>query len=91
MKVSKQVLKELEVLRKDTIEINDNPTIISATTTQKSKQTEQQKYLQQQNNSKKQSNELNINETIEERLTKLERKVKHMLIETCDEIKKKAQ
>ena len=34
------------------------------------------------NNSKKQSNELNINETIEERLTKLESKVKHMWIET---------
>ena len=40
------------------------------------------------NNSKKQSNELNVNETIEERLTKLESKVKHMLIETC-EMKKK--
>ena len=34
------------------------------------------------NNSKKQSNELNINKTIEERLTKLESKVKHMWIET---------
>ena len=42
------------------------------------------------NSSKKQTNELNINETIEERVMKLESKVKHMLIETC-EIKKEAQ
>ena len=43
------------------------------------------------NNSKKQSNELNVNETIEERLTKLESKVKHMLIETCEKNKEAQQ
>ena len=43
------------------------------------------------NNSKKQSNELNINETIEERLTKLESKVKYMLIETCEKNKEAQQ
>ena len=41
-------------------------------------------------NSKKQSNEL-MNEIIEERLTKLESTVKHMLIETCQKNKEAQQ
>ena len=41
-------------------------------------------------NSKKQSNEL-MNKIIEERLTKLESTVKHMLIETCQKNKEAQQ
>ena len=104
IKVSQQVLEELELSKKDTTEINDNPkkkvnTIINNNIDDNN--TKNEKKLNNRNNddnqnnsnnnnnnnnnnSKKQTNELNINETIEERLTKLESKVKHMLIKTCE-------
>ncbi|MEO0684650.1 MAG: hypothetical protein AAFY76_06270 [Cyanobacteria bacterium J06649_11] len=115
-KVSQQVLEELELSRKDTIEINDNPEnkVNTINNNINDNNTKNEKKLNNRNtddnknnsinnnnnnynnnnnnnnNSKKKSNELNINETIEERVTKLESKVKHMLIETC-KIKKEAQ
>ena len=95
-KVSQQVLEELELSRKDTTEINDNPkkkvnTIINNNidgNNHKNNNNNRNNDDNKNNNnfsSKKQTNELNKNETIEERVTKLE-----MLIETC-EIKKGAQ
>ena len=110
IKVSQQVLEELELSRKDTTEINDNPkkkvniiinNNIDDNNTKNEKKLNNRNNDDNQNNSnnnnnnnnnnnsKKQTNELNINETIEERLTKLESKVKHKLIKTC-EIKKEA-
>jgi len=99
IKVSQQVLEELELSRKDTIEINDSPkkkvntinnNIDDNNNKNENKLNNRNTDNNNNNNSKKQSNELNINEIIEERLTKLESKVKHMLVEAC-EMKKEAQ
>ena len=99
IKVSQQVLEELKVSRRDTIEINDNPkkkvnTInnnIDNNNTKNENKLNNKNTDNNNNNSKKLSNELNINETIEERLTKLESTVKHMLIETCEKNKEAQQ
>ena len=71
--------KRAKSIKKNTIEINDNP--------RKKVNTINNNIDSNNNRSKKQSNKLKINETIEERLKKLESKVKHMLIETCEKNK----
>jgi len=102
IKVSQQVLEELGLSRRDTIEINDNTkkkvnntnnNIENNNGNTKNENKHNNKHNNRNpvnNNNNKQSNELNINGEIEERLMKLESKFKY-LVETSEKKKEALQ